>query len=471
MSPRRFKRLIVWGTIFCAVVAFTLVLVLGIGVGHEPRCCGMSLSEWLMKSNPQNVGEGIAEIGPDAIPFLARKLKPPVPLWNNLYTRLWKTLPQNVRTRLPWPYQSEQMRKNALFALKEFGDEAKPVLSEVINAARNDPSLFCRTFAMNTAVAIGHDDPAVTSLFKELLKNPASADSAAMAPHNAARFPSNCLPYFLPILRDKQKLPYNALVGISVLGPGAGEAVPLLVEALRNPQLHGNAISAIRRVGPAAEPAVPVLLPLLETLEPMSLAGACEALMNIGPKASSAVPALRRLTTNDDVTIRILAAAAVAKISGAAKDSIPVIADGLRSGQDSKASWTAPVRRFGFDHYSFNHQMAAAWLLGELAPESIDALPILKESLKNAPEWLTPVLARSIWKLEGKPNEVVPILRTGLRSKVHEARVIACTTLAEIGSAARDALPDLQAVCTTNLNTRQAARFAMRRINPDVPLP
>lgn len=426
----------------------------------------MRLSEWLAKTDEDKVGEGVAEIGPDAIPFLARNLKPPHPRWNDVYTRVWKSLPQKIRTRLPWPHREEKIRQSALFALKEFGDEARSVLSDVIHSARHDPSVFCRTFAMNAAIAIGHDDPAVASLFAELLRGDRSSkNSAALAPYNAAQFPSNCLSHFLPILAETNEPPFNALMGVGVLGPGASEAVPLIVEALKDPQLRGNALSAIQRIGPAAESAIPVLTLLIDSAKPASLVPTCEALMNIGAKASNAIPSLRRLMMHEDVLVRILAAAAVARINGDTTEAIPVLLAGSNRDQNSDSSWRAPVRRFGLDHYAFNSRMTAVWLLGELAPHSIHVLPMLKSTVVDCPDWLAPVLARSIWKLEGRLEAVLPLLRASLKSGGLQSRVLACTTIAEIGPSAREALPDLEAILKRDLNTRQAARFAIRAIS------
>lgn len=58
---------------------------------------------------------------------------------------------------------------------------------------------------------------------------------------------------------------------------------------------------------------------------------------------------------------------------------------------------------------------------------------MLRENLRDCPEWLAAALARSVWKIEGKPDEVIPILRQAVRAKNHEARVLRCVTLAEIG--------------------------------------
>jgi len=85
--------------------------------------------------------------------------------------------------------------------------------------------------------------------------------------------------------------------------------------------------------------------------------------------------------------------------------------------------------------FAFNYRLTAAWLLGELAPDSKEALPVLRENLRDCPEWLAAALARSVWKIEGKPDEVIPILRQAVRAKNHEARVLRCVTLAEIGPA------------------------------------
>lgn len=456
-------RVLVLGTL-CVGFVCAFILVFGNLPPREPTCRGMPLSKWLAQPVNPTIGEGIAEIGPEAIPFLIRKLTPPNPALNRLYARLYASLPTRLRQRLPWPHQGELERKNALVALREFGEEAKAALPAVLRAVHNDPSFICRTFAMNAALSIGYDDSAVASTFAGLLDAPSSRDSAAAAIWNTGYWPAGMLEHLLPGLRDEQKPPFNQLLAVSAMGPEGREAVPLIIEALKNSQLHGNAVAAISRIGPGAVPAVPGLIELLKTLQPMSLVKTCEALMNIGPPASNAGPDLNRLLAFDDMTVRIVAAAAVAKISGQGETAVPILIQGLSAGQRANASWQSPIRRFGLDHYSFNSRMAAAWFLGELAPDSRKALPILRQAFENCPEYQIPVIARAIWKIEGKPSEVLPFLKQALRSKQNEMRVLACTTLAEIGPAAREAIPDLQAACKTGLNTRRAALQAIKRI-------
>jgi HEAT repeat protein len=135
---------------------------------------------------------------------------------------------------------------------------------------------------------------------------------------------------------------------------------------------------------------------------------------------------------------------------------------------DQGSGGISPIRRFGLDHYGFNTMMTSAWLLGELAPHSQAALPALKDVLAgDHPGWLKVVVARSIWRLEGEADQVLPALRATLNDPGNETRVIACVTLGEMGAAARPAIADLEASCKLSLNTRRAALEAISLIQKE----
>ena len=72
---------------------------------------------------------------------------------------------------------------------------------------------------------------------------------------------------------------------------------------------------AIGKVGPGAKDAVPALIDALKDKESGVRGSACFALGEIGPAASAAIPALSRVVTQDeDPEVRRAAALAIGKI-------------------------------------------------------------------------------------------------------------------------------------------------------------
>lgn len=459
-----FKRTIkrVPAIVLLLLVAVLILLTSLLIVPPEPRCKGMTLTEWLTISD-QNVGDGIAEIGPEAIPFLIRKIKTKDSLFGKNYRAIYPKIPTYIRGHFPNPYTSEEVERNALEALREFGEEAKSALPVVIEAARENN--FTQSWAIRAALSIGWDTPQVKDLMEELLTDPSQQqqERAALGIYYTGYYPEDVAELLISDL-SSQPPPFNGLRALGVMKPVAFPAFQIVTNAIRDPKWNANALTAIRRMGPVAASAVPLLIDQLDNSDGNSEVNVIEALLNIGPQAKDALPKLRPLMRDDDATVRILSAAAVAKISGDFQPSVPVMVDTMNSSVPSSSVWMSPIRKYGLDHYGFTKQDAAAWFLGEFAPASASALPELKSKLLDSPDWLTALIARAVWRLTHDADQVLPALKIALRGRYNGGRVFACLTLAEMGASAKLALPDLEAACKTSLNTRRAALHAIKVI-------
>jgi HEAT repeat protein len=115
----------------------------------------------------------------------------------------------------------------------------------------------------------------------------------------------------------------EAVTALALLGPQAREALPVLVEALKDsdtaPVLPEKAARGLGRMGPAAAPAVPRLIEMLEPGDSLARdyrVAAAEALGDIGPVARDALPKLEELARGEDDEAAWAAAAAIRKIRG-----------------------------------------------------------------------------------------------------------------------------------------------------------
>lgn len=452
------------------VVTWALVVVVFVPARREePLCRGVPLGQWLLTAQI-NTDLEVADAGSNAIPALVRVLHQRDGALRSAYRRLWPKLPLALRNRLPPSRPAEEIREVAWWALRGFGPEAKPWLPELIRAAQTDPGWRCAQFSLNALWAIGADEPEVQALFRQKLchTNRAERGQAAMAIYLNGYAPLEFSQEVLPVLpldlSDSNHPPYNELVMLGVMGAEAVPALPVILEALRQPNTRGNALVAIRRIGPAAASAVPVLRDMLRDRTWRDKTSVAEALLNIGPAARDALPELEITMKAGDAASSAVAAAARYRITGEPEPTLSILIETLEGHRGTGGAWPSPERRYGLDVYAFNSQMTAVWFLGELGTNAHSALPLLQREAQDGSHWVQSLAAWSLWKIDPQPDLVLPILRRALAGTNMENRVLACLCLAEIGPSARSCLPDLEAACQTDLNTRRAARDAIRRI-------
>lgn len=468
----RFARTL-FGVVLLGLV-FAIVLVYSAGGPAEPTVRGVSLTEWLRKTSRLEVGEGIAEIGPAAIPFLIQHVEAEETRWTSAYRRFWPRMPVFLKKWLARPRNLEAIRENAFQGLREFGEEAKPALPAILAYLSHTNTTFNKSVAMEAALSIDRNDPAVSVAFRRFMADPVLRRSATVAIYNTTYYPDGIITALLPFdLGDTKNPPFNELLAVSVMGEDAAPAVALLVDGLNNPEIRqgrvlGNLLTAISGIGPAAAPAVPALVKMLESSNAHERGMIAKTLMNMGPAAATAEQRIGEMLDDEDAGLRAIAAATLVRIGASPDGAIPVLIDCLTNRSDTGSVGISPIRSYGLDHYGFNTPMTSAWLLGEVAPHSKEALPVLKDVLLSEyPGWLKVVVARSIWQLEGDTDSVLPALRGVLTDPANEVRVIACITLGEMGAAAKSAIPDLEAACKLSLNTRRAALEAIALISGD----
>jgi len=137
------------------------------------------------------------------------------------------------------------------------------------------------------------------------------------------------------IQQEKSGQPFNALLALEMYGPKAAPAVPVLVEALKDPQLRQNTVSALSKIGSSAAPAVPTLVELLRGPETRSLqTGILEALMNMGPAAAPAIPTVEPLLNDPDAGLRVLSSMTIASLRGTPEKAVPTLLRELTNTSD-----------------------------------------------------------------------------------------------------------------------------------------
>jgi HEAT repeat protein len=296
------------------------------------------------------------------------------------------------------------VRYGAAYALGRIGDKAATSeLTKQIDSA--DP--FLKTIAVWAVAKLNPDDKAamqraVTVLSESLKSNDKRLRAAAArglhelnAPHEmVAEALSGMMADKDPVVRA------NVADALSSIGEAA---VPKLIKALQNDDLQSLAVAVIQRLGPKAKDAVPALIDELKDPSPEYRHEVEFALGAIGPDAKAAVPALIKEMQDEDPRVRRTACYALGKIGPAASEAIPTLQKNLTS--DDKllklaSIWALlrievgdqPIQKMAIEPLTKALEesdrdlvkIEAARALGDIGPMAKEAVPALEKQVKES---------------------------------------------------------------------------------------
>lgn len=210
------------------------------------------------------------------------------------------------------------------------------------------------------------------------------------------------------------------------LSPEATAVVPVLIELLAHERADTRRTAAhvLGALGPYATAAVPALLGLLEDEDECVRDGATGALARIGSETPDAVPLgkLTDLLRHDDEGVREAASGTLSRMGAGAIPAVPVALELLKD----------PDPGIRAD---------AAGLLGCIGADAETAVPALTALLEEEDFG---VLYQAIYALGAFGAAAEPAVAILAKLTAHEqAGVISARTLAEIGPAAKAAVPAL----------------------------
>lgn len=238
------------------------------------------------------------------------------------------------------------------------------------------------------------------------------------------------------------------------IDPSAREAVPILIDALKEKQDATIPPVAAKALGRLGGSAVPALTEALEIKDGRVQAYAALALQRIGTDAKPAVPALIEVIKqykDPAHNARLHAIAALGKLGPAAKDAVPTLIEATKEKPPTSA-----VR------------LAAVTALGQIGPEAKTAVPTLidllgEEETKAGPLRLE--AARALGQIGAGAGEEATSALVALveNKKLGATRIVAINALGQMGAPAKNAVAALKKA-SEDAELKTAATKALEKI-------
>lgn len=311
-----------------------------------------------------------------------------------------------------------QVRWRTARALGEFGSQAKDSAAGLRKLlGDNDPIV-----QYHAAVALGKLDDRSEETTEALINAATSEDgrvarAAIAALRHLKPGPKKVAEALAKALKSNdQAVTLHAMEAIVEQG---ANAMPLLKEALAQPETAYLACAAIEQIGPDAAPAVPDLVAMLSSTKHSHMQiQTLLALASIGPAAESAAPQIVPLLKSaDDATVPVAAAYALGSMGAKDADA------------ELRAAATAKDNAF--------LQMIATWALAKLHPNDQDAKKLaiekLSQGLKSDDVTMRKAAAKSLQLLQAPPELVAPALVEIVNDSNPEVRSNVVDAIASLG--------------------------------------
>ncbi len=240
-------------------------------------------------------------------------------------------------------------------------------------------------------------------------------DSAVLT--NLIRF-INSLPRSWPVSApvSQETMRGTAPVFFYRIRPPASQVLPVLERQFRltnspNLFMHRQAIVVMGYIGDGADRAVPLLLEALNDPDPTSRQIALQSLDEIGPQAGGAVPVLeQKLASEPNPSVRMRIAAMLFRIEKRPAD-LKVLTDGLEESR--------PLRE----------RDVAAFQIGRIGPDARAAVPALIAALPTNDENLDQTIIRALQMIGVPTGDYMPRLKAQLKSDDPQTRLRAARTV------------------------------------------
>jgi HEAT repeat protein len=204
-------------------------------------------------------------------------------------------------------WDASKVRWMAAEALGHIGVEARSATGPLI-VALSDLDLHVRAVAASSLPAVDAPaEQAVPALTELIGRGPSVGPIRALSEYGLEAKPA--VPELIRLAGDEQlnsEIRWNAVRTLGKIGAGAVEAIPVLVEQLKNPipSIREHAAEALGDLGPAARETAESLLPLLSDTVTKVRRDAARSLGQIQAPPELAGEPLKELLTDPEQIVR-----------------------------------------------------------------------------------------------------------------------------------------------------------------------
>jgi HEAT repeat protein len=442
----------------------------------------------------QSACQALAMMGPEArpaVPRLAERLKDTEMSVRTGALNALSHLGPAARSALPQVIEVAQdanfaIRYQCLMALEQIGGDPA-VLRPVALAGLKDAAPLVRTQALSLLWVADPKHPDLLPKIRELLGAPGSPYQALHLLGRMGPDAAKAVPDLVNLLKGSDpNLRRSVVQTLGQIGPPSREAVPTLVELLeqRDYALRQYLLVALRAIGGADPKAlVPALQKVVQQEQNYLRGQAIDLLGEQGPAAGDAVGLLLEELRRPQWGFQMQAAAALSRIAPerARQEGVPLVrkwvqlpntqllAAGAVLRMDPQNKEALGVLQAALKNVQDYQRQQAADILAGLGPAAREALPALREAMRDRVPAVRVPAAAAVWRAAGDTEAVVPVLVECLKAgNFIYVRHQAAMKLADIGPAAKAAVPALrEARGDADQYLRTLATTALKKIDPD----
>jgi HEAT repeat protein len=270
------------------------------------------------------------------------------------------------------------------------------------------------------------------------------------------------------------------IICLARLNPQNQVAVAKVINCLNDPDadVADTAAWHLHEFDGDKKAGISILAGLLENPDPKRRKAAVLALSDFKQEAAFAIPKMKVLLSDSNVQVRQAATSALWLMKLPAEEGIRIFSERLRDSDPLVRDRAAGALKGYGNEAKDCVELIAAHLesshgkdctlsldtLAEIGPDAKAAIPSLTKALRD-PAFETERVAKALWKIGRNAELVLPALIELVKTKKDEG---ACDVIADIGPAAKSAVPALiEAVQSADWDLQWAAVDALGRIGPD----
>ncbi len=267
------------------------------------------------------------------------------------------------------------------------------------------------------------------------------------------RFEGKPLTYWVERLQNSgtdhdRRLAADAIVAF---GSDASPAISALVDMLddRSAGFREQVGWILKKLGPVAKTAAPALIKSLKEKTARSPKVVIVVLGAIGAEAKEAVPVILPALDDEDLALVNAAVEALCQIGRDSEEVPPAVAKAIRRAKVFRwiqllpdlGEKAVPILVELLDDPLPAYRQICAEALDKIGPPAKEALMPLKKKLRDEDVNVRVSAAVALWRID-RDVDGVGVLSSALEDQYHHEAV---STLAEIGPAAKSAIPGLKA--------------------------